>query len=260
MSHDTDGPAQGNVALSLIGDFSIRHAGTRVDMAPNSQRLVCFLALQPHPVRRPLVSGTLWGNSEEDKASASLRSAIWRVPSPGGRDIVCASSTHIWLSPDVEVDLHRAARRAMDVIDQRIDSIELVVVARELCAMADDVLGGWYDDWIVTERERFRQLRLHALDHVGERLLHACHFFDALQVGLVAVALEPLRESAHRLIMRTHLAEGNIAEAIHQYRSYAALLAEDLGAKPSPAMESLRNTISTVTGRRLRRLASDPVG
>lgn len=239
VSTQTSFPAPRRLALSLIGEFALRHNGQPVDVAPSAQRLICFLAVQRHPVRRAFVSGTLWCDYPEAKASASLRSAIWRVPSPGGCVIVCATSTQVWLNPDVEVDLHSAVRRALDIIDERVDGAELVLVARELCALDDDVLVGWYDDWLIVERERFRQLRLHALDRVGERLLAAGRFSDALQVGLVAVAAEALRESAHRLIVRTHLAEGNIAEAVQQYRSYAVVLADEIGARPSPAMEAL---------------------
>jgi DNA-binding SARP family transcriptional activator len=238
VSSQTDPPT---VALTLIGDFAMRHNECRVEVAPNSQRLICFLALQRHPVRRAYVSGTLWCDSAEPKASASLRSALWRVPAPAGRPVVCASSTQIWLNPDVQVDLRAAISRATEVIDEHIDRAELVAVARELCALGDEVLVGWYDDWLILERERFRQLRLHALDRVGDGLLSAGRYYDALQVGLVAVAAEPLRESAHRLIVRTHLAEGNIAEAIHQYDTYAALLADELGARPSAAMTALRH-------------------
>ena len=79
---------------------------------------------------------------------------------------------------------------------------------------ADDLLVGWYDDWVDLERERFRQLRLHVLDQIGELLLRAQMYCETVQVGLVAVASEPLRESAQRLLVRAHLCEGNLAEAL----------------------------------------------
>jgi DNA-binding SARP family transcriptional activator len=233
----------------MIGEFAMRYNDEPIDVTPSAQRLICFLAVQRHPVRRTFVSGTLWCESQEARASASLRSAIWRVPAPNGYHIICASGTQVWLNPAVQVDLTSAIGRATDVIDGRLDGSDLVEVARELCALDDEVLVGWYDDWLILERERFRQVRLHALDHVGERLLAAGRYCDALQVGLVAVAAEPLRESAHRLIVRTHLAEGNIAEAIHQYRSYARLLADELGARPSAAMDALRRESMAVAAR-----------
>ena len=106
-------------------------------------------------------------------------------------------------------------------------------------SFGDDVLVGWYDDWVIMERERFRQIRLHALDRIGERLLEQGRFCDVLQVALAAVRAEPLRESAHRLLVRVHLQEGNVAEAIRQYRCYADLLRRELHAAPSPVIQRL---------------------
>ncbi len=139
----------------------------------------------------------------------------------------------------VEVDLKTAtdhARRvlAMPTLDQTTTDFE-----HDLTTFANDVLVGWYDDWVVAERERFRQLRLHVLDQFGELLLRAQHYPEAVQVGLVSVASEPLRESAHRLLVRAHLCEGNLAEALRQYRTYADLLARELRVRPSRAMEEL---------------------
>jgi DNA-binding SARP family transcriptional activator len=62
-----------------------------------------------------------------------------------------------------------------------------------------------------------------------------------VQVGLAAVAAEPLRESAHRLLIQGHLAEGNLAEAVRQYDFYRTLLSRELGIEPSPTIKRLVN-------------------
>ena len=62
---------------------------------------------------------------------------------------------------------------------------------------------------------------------------------EAIQLGLRASAMEPLRESPHRLVIRCHLAEGNLVEAVRQYDRYAALMERELGASPSPHMRVL---------------------
>ncbi len=222
MNNQTDAGVVERITLSLIHDFELRYDGVLVDMAPSSQRLVCFLALQGRPVRRSYVSGTLWPDATESRSNASLRSALWRASSPTRSSLVQVSKTHIWLNPHVDVDLRQVIARAVAVLDGRVAEINLIDVARELCAFGDDMLVGWYDDWVIMERERFRQLRLHALDQLGEQLLLARRYCDALQVGLASVAAEPLRESAHRLLVRTHLCEGNIAEAMRQYRSWGS--------------------------------------
>jgi DNA-binding SARP family transcriptional activator len=60
-----------------------------------------------------------------------------------------------------------------------------------------------------------------------------------MEVGLASIAGEPLRESAHRAVIRIHLAEGNKAEAFRQYRLYRTLLHDQLGLSPSAQMEEL---------------------
>lgn len=145
-------------------------------------------------------------------------------------------TTHLWLNPGIEVDFRSTIARAYGLLDTANWDISVVDVARELSSFREDLLPGWYDDWVVIERERFHQLRLQALDELGERLLASRRFGDALRVGLAAVQAEPLHETAHRLVIRIHLGQGNVAEAVHQYRRHQRSLARDIGATPSSAM------------------------
>jgi DNA-binding SARP family transcriptional activator len=232
-------PTPSRISLSLIRDFELRHRGELVELSPNSQRLVCFLAFQDGAVPRSYVSGRLWFSSDEYRASASLRSALWRLRSMPGLDLVGSSYTHIWLQPSVSIDIRQVIERGMAVLSEPHCDSELINVARELVSIGDDVLVGWYDDWVSMERERFRQIRLHLLDRIGDQLLDQERFCDALQIALAAICAEPLRESAHRLLIRMHLREGNVAEAIRQYRSYADLLRRELHATPSPVIQRL---------------------
>lgn len=228
------------ITLSLVRDFELRSGTSVIDVPPTAQRLIGFLALQgPRLVRRSFVSGTLWLDATETRANASLRSAIWRSPVLADGPLVLASNTHVWLREDVDVDLHRATGQARRLLDLPALDPTAIDLDHELAWFAEDLLVGWYEDWVSAERERFRQLRLHVLDQCGELLLRAHRYAEAVQVGLVAVATEPLRESAHRLLVRAHLCEGNLAEALRQYRTYADLLARELGVRPSGAMDDL---------------------
>lgn len=261
LSHDTDEPhdsgrAGARATLSLLRDFELRYGDERVDVAPCAQRLIGFLALQDgRPVRRTYVSGTLWSESTDARAQASLRSALWRSPVCGGVPLVRATGTHLWLSSLADVDLRAAIVRAHHLLDLHgIDPTAIDVMA-EVAAYGYDVLVGWYEDWVDAERERFRQLRLHVLDQLGELLLRAHRYAEAVQVGLVALASDELRETAHRLLVRAHLCEGNLAEALRQYHSYSTLLAAELGVRPSAAMEELISAAAPATATRVRRTA-----
>jgi DNA-binding SARP family transcriptional activator len=97
-----------------------------------------------------------------------------------------------------------------------------------------DLLPDWYDDWVIIERERLRQLRIHALEVLCQRLTALERYPEAIDAGLAAVRAEPLRESAHLSLMRAHAAEGNWCEVLRAYDRLSQLLWNELGVEPSP--------------------------
>lgn len=228
----------GQVELFLVGGFDLRRGGRTVELPAGTQRLVAFLALHGRPVPRTYVSGRLWPDATESRAAACLRSALWRLPG-GERSPVHAGAAHLSLVPALRVDIDELRADGLAAIDGSVPDERLRPVARALCTAADDVLAGWYEDWIVVEREKLRQVRLHALECLGERLVALGLHHDALQVGLSSVAADPMRESGHRLVMRAHLDAGNIADALRQHRGFTRMLDEELGVLPSPMMQAL---------------------
>ena len=223
------------VRLTLLDGFELTHGQERVSLPLGAQRLVAFLALHDRPLLRIHVAGALWLDATEERSCANLRSALWRLRQPGCA-IVEATSTHVGLSHEVVVDVRElvgAARRLLDGIDEP-DLADLEEARR-----AGELLPDWYDDWLHTERERIRQLRLHAIEQFAERLLDAGRYGQVFDLLLGALRRDPLRESSHRLLLRAHLAEGNSSEAIRHYRAYRDRLKADLGLEPSPRIVEL---------------------
>ena len=232
---------EGALRLTLLRTFELACDGRAVPLPMSAQRVVAFVALHRHPLQRAYVAGSLWLDTPEERAQASLRSALWRLQRCGQR-LVETNGPQLRLGADVEVDLHEAealARRTLE--DGSFDTLDV-----ELAALDGDLLPDWYDEWVLLERERFRQLRLRALDSLCEHLTRAGRLREALEAGHAAVAADPLRESAHRALVRVHLAEGNAAEAIRQYRLFRRLLREQLGIAPSSSMEELIREIDVV--------------
>ncbi|HXF71418.1 MAG TPA: BTAD domain-containing putative transcriptional regulator [Actinomycetota bacterium] len=229
--------AAGAVALGigLLGGFQLWANRVAVRLPFGSQRLLAFLALRERPVLRSHVAGALWPETTEARAAASLRSALWRL-GPVGPDLVSSSGRHLQLAPTVAVDLRRSVALARRLLDPAEPVPERGVA---ISALARDLLPDWFDEWVVVERESFRQLRLHALEALCARLTDLGRWPEAVEAGLAAVAAEPLRESAHRALIRAHLAEGNAVEAMHQYEAFRRLLLEELGLEPSPAIRAL---------------------
>jgi DNA-binding SARP family transcriptional activator len=66
-----------------------------------------------------------------------------------------------------------------------------------------------------------------------------------VQAAYAAVRTEPLRESAHRAVVRVHLTEGNIVEAARAYAAFCDMLDHELGVAPTTQMEELMSSVRT---------------
>lgn len=233
--------------VRLLDGFVLELRGPGPQSAPDLpravQRLIAHLSLSGRPARTA-IAGRLWPDVSEEHAHGSLRSSLWRVHkvAPG---LITVSGGALSLAREVRVDVHELtawARRALDPSCSATDGI----AAGDL-GLPGELLPGWYDDWVLPERERLRQLRMHALEALAEKYAAAGRYGDALQAAYAAVRAEPLRESAHRTVVRVHLAEGNVAEAVRVYESFQALLADELGATPTQQMCRL---VASLPGRR----------
>ena len=104
---------------------------------------------------------------------------------------------------------------------------------RPPCSSAD-VLPDWTEAWLAVERERFRQIRLNALEELSSALTASGRFADAVVTARAAVHTAPSREGARRALIEAHLAQGEIAEAVAEYDEYQELLRSSVGAPRCP--------------------------
>jgi DNA-binding SARP family transcriptional activator len=205
-----------------------------VRLAPLCERLVAFLAVRG-PTPRQYLAFRLWPDQSEDQSLSCLRTALWRLPRPGDDPLVWADGSTLRLADHVEVDIHLRYAEVEAWTDSVGPPASLMVES-----FTADILEGWYDDWAVMERERYRQMRLHMLERLSAWATQCGHFADAISAGLRAVEGGPLRESAHRCLVAAHLAEGNVDEAVRQVRVYFAELDRaDLPRRLTPAMKDL---------------------
>ena len=220
--------------VRLLGNFELLVAGEPKVIPQPGQRLIAMLALDHGGwLGRTQIAGTLWPDSTETAARSNLRSALSSLGSL--RSIVVETTPdNLRLEPHVTVDLQncrRIARRMLDGPDH--------VTGGLLSAFAADLLPHWDDGWLEPERESYRQLRLHLLEKMSERLTREGRFGRAVEAGLLAVAAAPLRESAHRAVIRALAAEGNRGEALDRYNALAAMLNRELGVEPSFRFEDV---------------------
>lgn len=223
------------ITVELLRGFRLSHGPRVLHLPISTQRVVALLALQDRPVRRQYVAGLLWLDYPESSATASLRTVLWRLRRVCP-ELIETHAGHLSLAPGVRVDVRDAVALARALVAGDAASEHRIDVRR---FGIGDLLPDWYEEWVEIERERFRQLRLHALEALCEQLTAAGSFAHAAEAGLAAVASEPLRESAHRVVIRLHLAAGNRGEAYRQLELYRRVLKSELGLAPSGAIEQL---------------------
>jgi DNA-binding SARP family transcriptional activator len=219
--------------VTLLGGFRLACGGRDVEIPMEGQRLVATLALRGRLCRSRL-AGTLRPDTPEQRAQASLRTGIWRV-NQVAPDLVVAHNGQVCLDARTRVDVTDLVRRSVAVMGGG----EIDCTALCSGALGGELLPDWDDPWVEGERERLRQLRLHMLEAVADRLTVTGQFGLAIEVAFRVLQADSLRESAHRALIRAHLAEGNIAEARRAYSVCEQLLHRELGVSPTKAMSGL---------------------
>lgn len=210
----------------------------------SAQRLIALTALRERPFSRAYLAGVLWPDCSAERSLAVLRTTLWRV-NRSTAPLVAATGTRLYLRPEVQVDVQTLTRLGRAPADSSASSAIAQLAGMSWFDLSMDLLPDWYDDWLIDDRERVRQLRLHALELLSEELSLRGHHAEAIQAALAALRLEPLRETAHAVLIRAHLAEGNRSEALRQFHRCRELLAVELAVEPS---ESIQQLISSPVG------------
>ncbi|WEH41195.1 BTAD domain-containing putative transcriptional regulator [Streptomyces sp. AM 2-1-1] len=223
--------------LGLLGHFHLFARTDHVFLPPTAQRLMALLALHQDGVARTRAAGLLWPDLTDRHAAASLRSTLWRLSRRSGQRLVetGAGDSLLHLHGAVRVDLHGAAAQAHRLATRPPAEPPDTVPAE----LREDLLPGWSDERLVLAREHFHQTRLHALESLSRHLVRAGANTAAMECAMTALRAEPLRESAHRAVTETHLAEGNVAEALRHYDLYRHRLRTELGLAPSSSYRAL---------------------
>ena len=223
-------------ALHLLDGFELESGGEPITVPRSTERLLALLALHPHS-HREVVAGTLWPEVSERQALASLRTSLWRINRIVPELVVVDGQT-VTLSSSAEVDT--TEQEAFVIVLLRAQRLDVSWVEDGLGALwPRQLLPGWYEDWVVVERERLNQLRMHALERAARMLVDHGNVDGALDLAVEAVRSEPLRESANEQLIRVHLARGNVYDALRQFHQYRRLVAVELDAHPSGSLLSL---------------------
>jgi len=214
--------------ITVLGAFTLSVDGAPVALSVDARRLVAYLAVHHRPQARAALAADLWPGIAAERL---LADAVDAVDVPG------------LLTEDTPDTLALAADVAVDLGDamQLIRNLPTMPAGMSVdtTLLTADILPGWTAAWIEIERERFRQLRLHAIEERSQRLITGGRFDDAVAMAKVAVRTAPSRESARRALIEAYVAKGDLAAAVNEYDEYQELLRSSLGGPVGHGLDGL---------------------
>jgi DNA-binding SARP family transcriptional activator len=219
-------------SLRLLGRWQLVVDGADVDLGHREERLAALLGLTGRSSRLH-VAGLLWPESTDARALASLRRAVLQTNQrcPG---LLHADRLTIGLDADVEVDVDQVRRAAAATENGFVGGASLVGRLA-----GEELLPGWYDDWVLPERERLAQLQVTALERIARHALEEDDLDLCVAAAHAAAHADPLLEAAAELAIRAHLARGDPGSALLEFGRYRDAVRDELGVPPSRAILDL---------------------
>ena len=200
-----------------------------------AQALLAYLALRPGQAHaRDKLAALLWGETADEQARASLRQTLFvlRTSLPRAAPAVMVlDGDRVAVNPAaVEVDVASFERRVAEGTPGALQ--------QAVALYKGDLLEGFvvdaapFEEWLTSERERLREAAVEALGKLLALQMKAGAVEPAIQTAVRLLALDPLQEVVHRVVMQLYARQGRVGAALHQYQVCVQLLQRELGVEP----------------------------
>ena len=238
--------------VTLAGGIRVEVDGRHVDERSlggrQGRHVLARLAWEQRPVHRDELADGIWLDRLPRTWERTLSGVITRLHAGlaaagfSGNAIVYADGRYNLRDTDIDVDVHEAHRDLVAAGEAR-DAGDLAL-AKSLAESALDVarlpvLTGADAGWVELAHARHRSLLLDALDLLAGVCQRSGAHALAESTAREAIHWDPLRESGHRRLLEVLAASGDHAAVLQAYASLRRLLAEELGASPSPSTEAV---------------------
>lgn len=231
----------------LLGDLRVARgaSGPAVPIPARKVRaLLVYLTLRPgRRHARGRLTALLWPDVAETQARQSLRQALAGLRRVFGKvDALVVDSETVAVDPArVDVDVTRFEHLVADGSRPRLE--------QAMALYRGDLLEGFqvkappFEDWLLTERERLRELARKALARLLAHQTRTGSSEATLHTARRLLTLDPLQEDVHRALMRLYVAQGQRATALRQYQTCVGVLRRELGVEPEAATKRLYQDI-----------------
>jgi DNA-binding SARP family transcriptional activator len=236
------------LTLTLLGPFRACLDSEAPVALPTrkAQALLGYLAVPAGAAYpREKLASLLWGSTVETTARTSLRQTLYAIR----KSLRSADPQPLQMYANTVALDPAAVSVDVDAFVKRIAEATPSALAEGLALYEGDFLEGLtvqeppFDDWLLAQRERLHELavgghgRLLAHQHAAGATDAAVHTAERL------LALDPLQEPIHRVLMQLYVETGQRGAALRQYQRCVAALQRELRAEPEPETKALYQEI-----------------
>jgi len=218
--------------VRLLGTFDVKHKDKSIGITSRpAQSLFAYLILNAGTShRREKLAGMLWPDSLEETARDNLRHALWRVR----KALESGSSTRFLHADDLTISFKTSSDYRLDA--EELEQVSEQASADELMAVLSqyqgELLPGFYEEWVVSEREHLASMFEHHMAQLMSLLEKENRWLDILDWGERWLTLGQRPEPAYRALMSAHAAKGDMSKVAATYERCVKSLRE-LGIGPS---------------------------
>jgi len=225
--------------IRLLGQFDIRLDRKRVTISTRAgQSLLAYLALTAGTAhRREKVAGTFWPDTSDESARKNLRQELWRIRK--ALSIQRTNTEDYFTASDLTVTFNRDAEYWLDVAQVERPDLDLESLTTNLALYQGELLPGFYDEWIIIERERVQSIYDNKMGQLLEQLIASERWMAVQEQSERWLSMGNSVEPAYRGLMLAYGARGDMAKVSTIYQRCIADLDEKFGLEPSPETRAL---------------------
>src|SRR5574342_101750 len=228
--------------IRLLGQFDLRLDGKRVIIPSRAgQSLLAYLVLTAGTAhRREKLAGILWPDSSEENARKNLRQELWRIRKAIPTQNLAEVDDYL-VADEFTLKFNRDADYWLDVSILENSDPDIQSLTSSLSLYQGELLPGFYDDWVVLERERLQNLFESNMEQLVEQLVEMDRWTAVQEQCERWLALGHVSESAYRALMLSYNARGDMAKVGSIYQRCVEDLRDHYGVEPSTETHALFN-------------------
>jgi DNA-binding SARP family transcriptional activator/predicted ATPase len=235
--------------ISLFGNLRISFAGRPIKTVNTNrlQSLIAYLILHGDtPQPREHLAFTLWPASRESQARTNLRQLLHNLKRALPAECQSLETDHFTVEwrqhascPVDVVEFQAALAEAAAARSAKDNGREIQFLSAAAQLYEDDLLPAIYDDWLTPLREEYKRQISEALHRLASIFEEQHDYAQAIPWADRLVALDPLGESHHQLLIRLHAANKDRASALRAYHQCMRVLRREMGVEPGATTQEL---------------------